>query len=96
VRWRVCVCNKGVGQTQHTHSNNNRKADTMEAPQLKDHRKPFRNKKGRRGSNLFSWAVNAVVRNEKPLPLEYVLKHLREMGYPQVAKQVYVYVAENK
>jgi hypothetical protein len=68
----------------------------MEAPQPKDHRKPFRNKKSRRGSSLFSWAVDAIVRNVNPISKEYVLKHLREMGYPQVAKQVYIYIEDNK
>jgi hypothetical protein len=75
----------------------------MEAPQVKNHRKPFREKSisnrgttRSRGAGLFSWAVDAITRNVKPIPQELVLKHLREMGYPQVAKQVFVYIAENK
>jgi hypothetical protein len=68
----------------------------MTAPQVKNHRQPFRSKKSNRGSSLFSWAINAIVRNTNSLPKEYVLKHLREMGYPQVAKQVFIYIEDNK
>jgi hypothetical protein len=47
----------------------------MEAPQVKNHRKPFREKSisnrgttRSRGAGLFSWAVDAITRNVKPIP----------------------------